>query len=90
VAAVVSRFDQDAEIGRADVERVMGGAVADVFPSNYRLALDALNRGRPLVLDNHSKLADAYAAFAQTLAKRAPAEPAVPERPGLLGRLSLR
>jgi pilus assembly protein CpaE len=90
VAAVVSRFDQDAEIGRADVERVMGGAVADVFPSNYRLALDALNRGRPLVLDNHSKLADAYAAFAQTLAKRAPAEPAVPERPGLLGRLGLR
>jgi pilus assembly protein CpaE len=90
VAAVVSRFDQDAEIGRSDVERVMGGPVADVFPSNYRLALEALNRGRPLVLDNHSKLAGAYATFARALASRTPAESGAPERPGLLGRLSLR
>lgn len=90
VAVVVTRFDQMAEIGRKDVERVMGGPIADVFPSNYRLALDALNRGRPLVLDNHSKLAEAYATFARNLAQAHP-EPAVPERPaGLLGRLSLR
>ena len=36
VAVVVSRFDQQAEIGRKDIERVIGGPVADVFPSNYR------------------------------------------------------
>ena len=27
------------------------------FPSDYRLALQALNKGRPLALDNHNKLA---------------------------------
>ena len=32
-----------------------------VVPSDYRLAMAALNnRGRPLVLDNHSRLAAAY------------------------------
>ena len=32
VAVVVSRYDQLAEIGRKDIERVVGGPVADVFP----------------------------------------------------------
>ena len=36
---------------------MMGGPIAQVFPSDYRLALGALNVGRPLVLDNHNKLA---------------------------------
>jgi pilus assembly protein CpaE len=95
VVVVVSRFDQLAEIGRKDIERVIAGPVGHVFPSNYRLALDALNRGRPLVLDNHNKLASAYASFARSLS----GGPGVngngvvpaPERPtSLLGRLSLR
>lgn len=91
VAVVVNRFDHSAEIGQKDVERVMGGPIADMFPSSYRLALDALNKGRPLVLENHSKLAAAYTTFARSLAKRAATEPLVPERPsGLLGRLSIR
>jgi pilus assembly protein CpaE len=93
VIVVVSRFDQQAEIGRADVERVIGGPVSDVFPSDYRLALEALNRGRPLVLDNHSKLASSYATFARTLAANAPSESATAATrtaTGLLSRLSLR
>jgi pilus assembly protein CpaE len=90
VAVVITRFDQMAEIGRKDIERVMGGPIVDIFPSNYRLALDSLNKGRPLVLDNHSKLADAYATFARNLAQRAGAEPMTDRSPGLLGRLSLR
>jgi septum formation inhibitor-activating ATPase MinD len=56
-----------AEIGRKDIERVIAGSIADVFPSNYRLAVEALNRGRPLVLDNHNKLSAAYLRFAQGL-----------------------
>jgi pilus assembly protein CpaE len=94
VAVVVSRYDQEAEIGRKDIERVVGGPIADVFPSNYRLALDALNCGRPLVLDNHNKLASSYASFARSLivnSPEAPVEPVARERPaGLLSRLSLR
>ena len=47
VTVVVSRFDQVAEIGRKEIERVMGGPIAQMFPSDYRLALGALNVGRP-------------------------------------------
>lgn len=94
VAVVVSRYDQQAEIGRKDIENVIGGPVSDVFPSNYRVALDALNCGRPLVLDNHNKLASSYAGFARSLiadTPDAPIEQPARERPAsLLGRLSLR
>jgi pilus assembly protein CpaE len=90
VGVVMSRFDEHAEIGRADVERVTGGPLAEVFPNNYRLALEALNRGRPLVLDNHSKLASSYAAFAKKLVGERPAAVGArqPASAGLLSRLS--
>jgi pilus assembly protein CpaE len=68
VGVVVTRYDETAEIGREDIERVLGVPVAHVFPSNYRLALDAMNRGRPLVLENHSKLASSFDIFARGLA----------------------
>jgi septum formation inhibitor-activating ATPase MinD len=68
VGVVVTRYDETAEIGREDIERVLGAPVVHVFPSNYRLALDAMNRGRPLVLENHSKLASAFDIFARGLA----------------------
>jgi Flp pilus assembly CpaE family ATPase len=64
--------------------------VRHTFPSNYRLAVDAMNKGRPLVVENHNKLAGALVGFAKTLAgvKSAP-EPAE-TRSGLLGRLTGR
>jgi pilus assembly protein CpaE len=91
VAVVVSRFDQVAEIGQKEIERVMGGPVAQVFPSNYRLALGALNVGRPLVLDNHNKLAASFESFARGLGTNSRVEPAGRERPaGLFGRFASR
>ena len=90
VGVVMSRFDQHSEIGCVDVERVTGGPLAEVFPNNYRLALDALNRGRPLVLDNHSKLASSYVSFARKLVADRPADVSTrqPASAGLLSRLS--
>ena len=67
LSVVVSRFDMQAEIGQSDVERVLGSPVAHTFPSNYRIALEALNTGRPVVLDNHNKLAAALTGFARGL-----------------------
>jgi pilus assembly protein CpaE len=98
VSVVVSRYDQVAEIRQKDIERVIGGPVAEMFPSNYRLALEAVNRGRPLVLDNHNKLAHAYGSFARKLLGApgsngtAPTAEAAPRgrSSGLLGRLSIR
>jgi Flp pilus assembly CpaE family ATPase len=91
VRVVVSRFDQVAEIGRKEIERVMGGPIAQVFPSDYRLALGALNVGRPLVLDNHSKLAASFVSFARGLASDSRVEQTSQERPGgLFSRFTSR
>ena len=91
VAVVVSRYDQVAEIGREDIERVLGADVTHVFPSNYRLAVEAMNRGRPLVLDNHNKLASSFDAFARSLAADGDVRaPAADPPPAVRRGLSLR
>ena len=86
VSVVISRYDARAEIGQADVERVIGRPVTCLFPNNYPTALTSLNNGRPLVLDNHTKLANAFTTFADHLSGR-PAER--PERVRATGFLSL-
>jgi pilus assembly protein CpaE len=92
VSVVVSRYDHVAEIGKKEIERVMGGPVAQVFPSDYRLALNALNVGRPLVLDNHSKLAASFASFARGLNTEQADEPKDRDRTsgGLFSRFTSR
>ncbi len=88
LSVVISRFDQESEIGQADVERVLGSPVAHIFPSHYRLALEALNAGRPLVLDNHNKLSASLAGFARRLVGEVEEPVDAPKRQvGLLGRL---
>jgi pilus assembly protein CpaE len=67
VHIVVNRYDHAAEIGSDDLERAVGGRIGHKFPSNYRLAIDALNKGRPIVVDNHNKLASSFAAYARSL-----------------------
>jgi Flp pilus assembly CpaE family ATPase len=89
ISLVLSRSDRHADIGQQDVERAVGCEVASTFPSDYRVALQALNKGRPLALDNHSELSGAFKRFAFELAGVSPDRPSGP-RPGLLGRLSLR
>lgn len=69
VMVIVSRFDKQADISQADVEKVVGAKVAHTLPSDYRLALQALNKGRPLALDNHNKLAAGFRGLAKDLAK---------------------
>ena len=70
---------------------MLGTPVAHTFPSNYRIALEALNTGRPVVLDNHNKLAAALTGFARGLVRDGRAKPAPGKRQtGLLGRLTGR
>jgi pilus assembly protein CpaE len=68
IAIVVSRYDLKGEIGQTDIERAIGFPVHHVLPSNYRLALQALNNGQPLVVGNHSELAGSFRALASDLA----------------------
>ena len=91
VQVVVGRHDPSAEIGQADIERATGGPIRFLFPSDYRLAVGALNAGRPFVTDNHSTLAGSITTFARSLAglSDVPAS-AASQPPGLLRRLTGR
>jgi pilus assembly protein CpaE len=80
VAAVVSRYDSRADIGQDDIERVVGLPVWAVLPSDYRKAIAAANVGRPIVSDNHSRLAGSVVKLAHRLVgvtgkEDAPAKP---------------
>jgi pilus assembly protein CpaE len=90
VGVVVSRSDRQSEIQLEDLQGVVGTTVGHIFPSDYRLAMRALNKGQPLVLEGKAPLAAAFEAYARELAKAEAEEPA-PSRPtGLLGRLTGR
>jgi pilus assembly protein CpaE len=69
VLVIVNRSDKQAEISQADIEKVVAAKVKHMLPSDYALALQALNKGRPLALDNHNKLAAGYRSLAKELAK---------------------
>lgn len=68
VKIVISRYDKQAEINNEDVERVVGSPVKYTVPSDYRAALNSLNKGRPLALDKESKLAPSFQSIAFDLA----------------------
>jgi pilus assembly protein CpaE len=90
VQVVLNRYDSGAELSSEDLERAFKSRIVHRFPSNYRLAIDALNKGRPLVIDNHTKLAGSFAAHARALAGVTKREAATERPGGLLGKLTGR
>jgi pilus assembly protein CpaE len=89
ISLVLTRSDRRAEIAHEDVERTVGMPVAHTFPSDYRVALQAMNKGRPLVLDNHSDLSTAFSSFARELAGLTETERPQKARAGsVFGRLT--
>ena len=67
VVLVISRYDPNAGIGQEDIERVVGSKIRHLLPSDYRVALEALNTGRPLALSNQTRLAGALKMLAREL-----------------------
>jgi pilus assembly protein CpaE len=90
VVVVVTRYDKQAEISKEDVEKVVGGKVRHLVPSDYRLALQALNHGRPLALENHNKLAASYRDLASDLARLDPDTEAQKVPGSIFGRWGTR
>jgi pilus assembly protein CpaE len=88
VSVVVSRFDRASEITAKDIDKAVGEPVKHTFPSDYRVALQALNQGRPLVLENHTKLAASIHSFARGLARLEAEAEAEPARSSIFGRLT--
>jgi len=87
IKIVISRFDKQAEIGAEDVERVVGSPVKYTIPSDYRAALNSLNKGRPIALDKDSRLTAAFQAMAFDLAGIRVEKTTEPQRGGLFGLL---
>ncbi len=77
VSVVVSRFDKSAEIGVEDIEDVVHASVGFTFPSDYRVAVQALNEGNPFILSDRGKLSEAIVAFARQLTGDANEAPAM-------------
>lgn len=88
VSVVVNRFDRTSDITPKDIERAVGEPVLHTLPSDYRVALQALNNGKPLVLTNHSKLAAAIDTFAHGVAGISKQVQDADARSGLLGILT--
>jgi pilus assembly protein CpaE len=86
VQILLTRYDDRAEIGQRDVERVVGMHVRHMLPNNYAAALNAQNAGRPLVLQGHTKLSLALTSFSRSLAGL-PEEGGEAQRPGLFARI---
>lgn len=86
VSVIITRYDPSSQIGQDDVQRVTGSAVSGTVPNDYRLALQALNAGRPVIVENHTKLAASFRRLAFKLA--GVREPEIDaEAGGILGRL---
>ncbi len=89
VKVVVNRFSSDAVIALEDVERTIGCQVAYVIPGDYAVAVEALNTGRPIVLEE-GRLAVAVRKMARGLAGLS-SEPSPPPPSGsVFGRLAWR
>ena len=90
VLVIVNRFDKHADINPVDIEKVVDSKVRHMIVSDYRLALQALNSGRPIALDNHNKLSAGIKSLAKDLAK-IDSEPKKSESSGtIFGRLTGR
>jgi Flp pilus assembly CpaE family ATPase len=83
VQVALAREDKHAEIAPEDLERTLCVAVR-VFPNEYRRSLEALNHGKPLVLDKQGRLAGEVTRFVRHVSGVAVARPAAERRSSLL------
>ena len=90
VALAVSRYDPNAGIGQDDIERVVGSKIRYLLPSDYRVALEALNTGRPLALNNQTRLAASLKLLAHELAEHSSESDAAKPGRSIFGRLTGR
>ena len=83
---VINRYDKNGPVSAKDIAKVVGEPVACQIPSDYRVAAEAINVGRPIVSED-SRLARALRSAAAELLNVGKTEtPAT----GVLGRLAWR
>jgi Flp pilus assembly CpaE family ATPase len=63
---VINRYDKNGPVSAKDIAKVVGEPVACQIPSDYRVAAEAINVGRPIVSED-GRLARALRAAAAEL-----------------------
>ena len=84
---VINRYDKNGPVSAKDIAKVVGEPVACQIPSDYRVAAEAINVGRPIVSED-SRLAKALRAAAAELVNVG--KPEAAPAAGVLGRLAWR
>jgi pilus assembly protein CpaE len=84
---VINRYDKNGPVSAKDIAKVVGEPVACLIPSDYRVAAEAINVGRPIVAED-GRLAKALRAAAAELVNVGTVEAA--PAAGVLGRLAWR
>ncbi len=85
---VVNRFSKQIDLDLRQVERFLGERVAGYVQSDYKMAVNSINLGQPLVdSDPQSKIATELRDIAARFSTGMPAAPAREPRRGLLGSL---
>ncbi len=74
IVIALNRHESGSDIGRDDIERVLGMPVNAVLPNDYPAASAAANSGRPLVLTQRNRLAKALRELTHTLESLAPSQ----------------
>jgi pilus assembly protein CpaE len=85
---VVNRYDKNGPVSAKDIAKVVGEPVACQIPSDYRVAAEAINVGRPIVSED-GRLAKALRTAAAELVSVGKPEAAAPAT-SVLGRLAWR
>jgi pilus assembly protein CpaE len=86
---VINRHDKSGTVSSKDVARVIGEPIAHLIPSDYHLAVEAVNLGRPIVLDE-GRLSKVLRHVAVELTSLGKPEARKSQSSGVLGRLSWR
>ena len=85
---LINRYDKNGPVSAKDIAKVVGEPVACMIPSDYRVAAEAINVGRPIVTED-SRLAKALRAAAAELVSSNQTQPQQ-QAAGVLGRLAWR
>ena len=85
---LINRYDKNGPVSAKDIAKVVGEPVACMIPSDYRVAAEAINVGRPIVSED-SRLGKALRSAAAELVNAGKAT--TEEQPsGMLSRLAWR
>ena len=88
IELLVNRSDKQAEISLTDIEKAVNARVKHAFPSDYKQATDAVNKGEPFAKSAQGRLAGSFHAFVRVLSGQEKSEPGDGTR--LFGRLTPR